>query len=570
MDVVYNHTNASGQAQNSVLDKIVPGYYHRLNDNGKVETSTCCDNTATEHAMMEKLMVDSLVTWATALQGGRLPLRPDGPSHGSQHVKVRQALDALTLDEDGVDGKAIYVYGEGWNFGEVANNARGVNATQFNLAGTGIGTFNDRLRDAVRGGGPFATATRISRTRASSTASATTRTATTTAPPTQSRPGCCCSAIRSAWAWPATWPTTSSWTAPARWSPAQRWTTTAPRPATPRTRRNTSSTSRRTTTRRSTTTTPTSAPAATSMADRVRMQNMGLSLVALSQGVPFFHAGSEILRSKSMDRDSYNSGDWFNKLDFTYQINNFGVGLPPAGDNQANWTQMQPLLAEPGTQACPATSRPSATIFAGLLQDPQQLAALPAADRGTHQGGSTLPQHRPRPDARPDRHEPVGHDCCPTSTRPTSRSWCSSTPTTKRRPSRRLVRRHVYLHPVQANGVDPVVKTATFNPATGTFTVPGRTTAVFVDFLGVTGEVARTPQHQPGGHRHVHRHRCQRHQLRRHATHAVPGAGRSRHRLRPRQRLRRRLPADSSLRRATGAGEGPARSGRRSRRTQSR
>ena len=54
-----------------------------------------------------------------------------------------------------MDGKAIYVYGEGWNFGEVANNARGVNATQLNLPGTGIGTFNDRIRDSARGGSPF-------------------------------------------------------------------------------------------------------------------------------------------------------------------------------------------------------------------------------------------------------------------------------------------------------------------------------------------------------------------------------------------------------------------------------
>ena len=63
MDVVYNHTNASGQAAKSVLDRVVPGYYHRLNAEGAVETSTCCC-TATEHAMMEKLMVDSVVTWA--------------------------------------------------------------------------------------------------------------------------------------------------------------------------------------------------------------------------------------------------------------------------------------------------------------------------------------------------------------------------------------------------------------------------------------------------------------------------------------------------------------------------
>ena len=40
-------------------------------------------------------------------------------------------------------------------FGEVANNALGINATQANMAGTGIGTFSDRGRDAIRGGGPF-------------------------------------------------------------------------------------------------------------------------------------------------------------------------------------------------------------------------------------------------------------------------------------------------------------------------------------------------------------------------------------------------------------------------------
>ena len=155
MDVVYNHTNASGQAPNSVLDRVVPGYYHRLDDKGAVTTSTCCQNTATEHNMMEKLMIDSLVTWATQykVDGFRFDLM--GHHMKSNMLDVRAALDALTPAEDGVDGQAIYFYGEGWNFGEVADDARGVNATQLNMAGTGIGTFSDRLRDAVRGVGPF-------------------------------------------------------------------------------------------------------------------------------------------------------------------------------------------------------------------------------------------------------------------------------------------------------------------------------------------------------------------------------------------------------------------------------
>src|SRR3989440_12071136 len=152
MDVVYNHTTASGQDARSVLDKVVPGYYYRLNLEGQIETSTCCRNTASEHAMMAKLMVDSVVTWARAykVDGFRFDLM--GHHMVANMLKVRDALRALTLARDGVDGAQLYLYGEGWNFGEVANNARGRNATQVNLAGTGIGTFNDRLRDALRGG----------------------------------------------------------------------------------------------------------------------------------------------------------------------------------------------------------------------------------------------------------------------------------------------------------------------------------------------------------------------------------------------------------------------------------
>ena len=155
IDVVYNHTPAAGQDPKSILDRVVPGYYQRLSLTGQVETSTCCANTATEHAMMEKLMIESVVTWAKdyKVDGFRFDLMGHQPK--SAMLKIRRALNKLTPAKDGVDGKAIYLYGEGWNFGEVANNARFVQASQLEMAGTGIGTFNDRLRDAVRGGGPF-------------------------------------------------------------------------------------------------------------------------------------------------------------------------------------------------------------------------------------------------------------------------------------------------------------------------------------------------------------------------------------------------------------------------------
>ena len=154
LDEVYNHAAASGQGEKSVLDRIVPGYYQRLNAVGNVETSTCCQNVATEHEVAEKLMVDSVVLWAKEykVDGFRFDLMGH---HSKQNMlAVRAALDELTLAEDGVDGKAVYLYGEGWNFGEVANNALFEQATQGQLGGTGIGTFNDRLRDAVHGGSP--------------------------------------------------------------------------------------------------------------------------------------------------------------------------------------------------------------------------------------------------------------------------------------------------------------------------------------------------------------------------------------------------------------------------------
>jgi pullulanase/glycogen debranching enzyme len=75
------------------------------------------------------------------------------------------------------------------------------------------------------------------------------------------------------------------------------------------------------------------------------LNRLAVAVVAFSQGVPFFHAGDEILRSKSLDRDSYNSGDWFNRLDYTMQTHNFGVGLPGAEKNGDRYGYIAPLLA---------------------------------------------------------------------------------------------------------------------------------------------------------------------------------------------------------------------------------
>jgi pullulanase len=65
MDVVYNHTSQSQQGPLSVLDRIVPTYYYRLNaGGGNILNDSCCADTAQENVMMGKLMIDSVSLWA--------------------------------------------------------------------------------------------------------------------------------------------------------------------------------------------------------------------------------------------------------------------------------------------------------------------------------------------------------------------------------------------------------------------------------------------------------------------------------------------------------------------------
>ena len=94
-------------------------------------------------------------------------------------------------------------------------------------------------------------------------------------------------------------------------------------------------------------------PRATTMDDRVRMNTLALATVTLSQSPCFWHAGADLLRSKSLDRNSYDSGDWFNTLDWTGADNGFGHGLPPKPDNEAKWPFMRPLLADPALEPSP-------------------------------------------------------------------------------------------------------------------------------------------------------------------------------------------------------------------------
>ena len=124
-DVVFNHTNASGEGPNSNLDEVVPNYYHRLDASGNLETGSCCPDTASEHKMMEKLIIDTLVLNARdyKIDGFRFDIMSFMFTYNM--TDIQQALQALTPEKDGVDGSKIYLYGEGFNFGDTANNQIG-------------------------------------------------------------------------------------------------------------------------------------------------------------------------------------------------------------------------------------------------------------------------------------------------------------------------------------------------------------------------------------------------------------------------------------------------------------
>jgi len=75
------------------------------------------------------------------------------------------------------------------------------------------------------------------------------------------------------------------------------------------------------------------------------MHLQSLSFTLFAQGIPFLHMGSEFMRSKSFLRDSYDYGDWFNRVDFSKQSNFYNVGLPPAEKDKSSWPLIKSVIA---------------------------------------------------------------------------------------------------------------------------------------------------------------------------------------------------------------------------------
>ena len=343
MDVVYNHTSAAGQHEHSVLDRIVPGYYQRLNADGAVETSTCCANTATENAMMAKLMIDSALAWAREYRIDSFRFDLMGHQPRAVMVKLQEKL------RHGL-GRNIPLIGEGWNFGEVENGKRFAQASQLSLNDTAIGTFSDRARDAVRGGGPADNGERLVTAKgfinglhvgAMSDATPADKGALFRAAD-MLRVGLAGS-VRD---YPLTIHTGQTVPLSAiDYNGQPSGYVAEPGEVVNYVENHDNQTLFDINVYK--------LPVDTSAEERARVQVLGNAITALSQGIAYFHAGTEILRSKSMDRNSFDSGDWFNRVDWTGQQNYFGTGMPPKQDNQKEYDIVRPLLAN-------AAIRPSA------------------------------------------------------------------------------------------------------------------------------------------------------------------------------------------------------------------
>ena len=223
-------------------------------------------------------------------------------------------------------------------------------------------------------------------------------------------------------------------------------------------------------------------PTGTSPEDRVRVQMLGAALNAFSQGVAYFHAGVDTLRSKSLDGNSFDSGDWFNRIDWSYRDNHFGTGAPPIRDNGASYTWIKPLLANPAIKPGPEQIALARDMFRDLLRI--RASSTLFRLRSSEEIGARLAFHNTGPAQNPvlqaahldgAGYAGAGFRELLYLVNVDKVAQQLLLPTEKGKRYR--------LHPVQrsARAADQRARTqAHFEPATGSFTVPPRTAVVWV------------------------------------------------------------------------------------------
>jgi pullulanase len=142
MDVVYNHTYQTGSGP---FDTVVPGYYYRTTDTGAPANGSGCGNeVASERPMVRKYIIDSCLYWAReyGVDGFRFDLMGliDTPTMKELTETLRKSADP-----------GILIYGEPWQAGGsvLREDLQTLKGAQ---KGLGFAVFNDHLRGAIKGG----------------------------------------------------------------------------------------------------------------------------------------------------------------------------------------------------------------------------------------------------------------------------------------------------------------------------------------------------------------------------------------------------------------------------------
>ena len=373
-------------------------------------------------------------------------------------------------------GRDVQLLGEGWNFGSVVNGTRFEQAAQGTMPGDGIGTFGDKMRDAVRGGGCCDGGDALVKNQGfvngmfyDPNPSSPTRALNDLRYQGDLIKGGLAGSIRD-FSLKTHWDATLNLSELGGVGYA-----TQPDEVVNYVENHDNQTLFDVNAMK--------LPPATSREDRARVQILGAATVAFAQGIAYFHAGMDTLRSKSLDRNSYNSGDWFNRLDWSYTDNNYAVGLPNEGD-AATRALMKPFLAN-------AAIKPTAADIAWTRDAFRDLLKIRAS--------TTLLRLRTAADikSRLTFHN-LGSAQVPTvlvaqihGTQPSAYAGAGfkelvyflnvdkvpQTLTVDALKSKALV-----LHPVHtgAGAADKRAATATYAAGTGAFTIPARTAVVFV------------------------------------------------------------------------------------------
>ena len=141
MDVVYNHVD---DAEKFCYNKIVPGFFSRIDKDGVYSNGCYCGNdTASERAMIRKYIVESVLYWAQEyhMDGFRFDLV--GLLDVDTICDIVKRVHEVRPD--------VIFYGEGWTLPTVLTKEVTL-ATQIHSNETpGFAYFSDNIRNLVRG-----------------------------------------------------------------------------------------------------------------------------------------------------------------------------------------------------------------------------------------------------------------------------------------------------------------------------------------------------------------------------------------------------------------------------------